>query len=69
MAIAACSQHWDCNMAKDHQREQTTEDLEKQFAEMRKAHPEIAEVRKAMERADSGPIERTRAKKDEEGQF
>ena len=64
MAIKICSEHNDCAMNIAKRNDQNTADLEAQLAALRAAHPEIAAVRAAMDKADTGQT-RTRALEDE----
>jgi hypothetical protein len=74
-AIALCSSHWECAMAKDEERKENTQNMTKQLEALHKQDPELfRRMNRAMKRAleDTGEHpaipENARAKKDEEGQ-
>ena len=62
-AITWCSQHNDCYMRISEKNASNTADMEAQLAALRKAHPEIAAVREAMDKVDTG-THRVRAQQD-----
>ena len=64
MAIATCSQHWDCNMAKAEEREGWTRQLVRQHEELIREHPDALAARQKQEDADRSGSIRTRAQQD-----
>jgi hypothetical protein len=50
-AITLCSSHWECAMKKQGDRNKTTQELEEQLQTLRAAHPDLARMSEAMDRA------------------
>jgi hypothetical protein len=50
-AIKLCSSHWGCAMRNNEDRSKTTQDLEIQLQTLRSAHPDLAQMNEAMDKA------------------